>query len=115
MRATSVLANAKSKAHQDASSRAAWREWTAHVLTRRDLRRESGAGVSRGRSSDEAARKRSGAKGRRNECKATREPVSRAKAAPTSAMHSAEARHTARIRNARVVQPPQASRREAHR
>ena len=37
MRATSVLANAKSKAHQDASSKAAWRGWKAHVLTQGDL------------------------------------------------------------------------------
>src|SRR6266481_1289734 len=38
MRATSVLANAKSKAHQDASSKAAWPGWKAHVLTQGDLR-----------------------------------------------------------------------------
>ena len=37
MRATSVLANAKSKAHQDASSRAAWPGGKAHVLTQGDL------------------------------------------------------------------------------
>ena len=37
MRATSVLANAKSKAHQDASSKAAWPGWKAHVLTQGDL------------------------------------------------------------------------------
>jgi len=37
MRATSVLANAKSKAHQDASSKAAWHGWKAHVLTQGDL------------------------------------------------------------------------------
>lgn len=113
VRATSVLGNAKSKAHQDAPSRAAWPEWTAHVLTRRGLRRESGAEVSRGRSSDEAERKYSGAKDRRNECKATREPVNRAKYALTSAVRSGEARHTARTQNAPVVQPLQASRREA--
>ena len=113
VRATSVLANAKSQDHQDASSRAAWPEWTAHVLTRRGLCRESGAEVSRGRSSDEAARKHSGAKDRRNECKATREPVNRAKAAPTSAVRRVETRNTARIPNAPVVQPPPALRREA--
>jgi len=37
MRATSVLANAKSKAHQDASSKAAWHGWKAHVLTQGGL------------------------------------------------------------------------------
>jgi hypothetical protein len=37
MRATSVLANAKSKAHQDASSKAAWPGWKAHVLTQGGL------------------------------------------------------------------------------
>ena len=113
MRATSVLANAKSKAHQDASSRAAWPGRKAHVLTQGDLRRESAAGVSRGRSSDDAVRKHGGAKGRRNECKATREPVNRAPTAQPSAVRSAHARHTARTQTASVVQPPQAARSEA--
>lgn len=113
VRATSVRANAKSQDHQAASSRAAWPEWTAHVLTRRGLRRESGAEVSRGRSRDEAARKHSGAKDRRNEGKATREPVNRAQTAPTSAVRSVQARPTARTQNAPVVQPPPASRGEA--
>ena len=113
MRATSVLANAKSKAHQDASSRAGWHGWKAHVLTQGDLRCESTAEVSRGRSSVEAARKRGGAKGRRNDCKATKEPVSRAKPAPTSAAHSEPSRHAARTRTAPMVQPSQAARREA--
>ena len=75
MRATSVRVNAKSKVHQDASSRAAWPEGKAHVLTQGDLLCESTAGVSRGHSSVEAVRKHGGAKGRRNDCKATREPV----------------------------------------
>ena len=39
MRATSERANAKSKAHQDASSRAAWHEGKAHVLTQGGLRK----------------------------------------------------------------------------
>src|SRR5216117_2311695 len=75
MRATSVRVNAKSKFHQDASSRAAWHEGKAHVLTQGDLLCESTAGVSRGHSSVEAERKHCGAKGRRIDCKATREPV----------------------------------------
>src|SRR5436190_23532614 len=57
MRATSVLANAKSKAHQDESSRAAWPGWKAHVLTQGDLlkaRARARAGVSRGHSSEDA-------------------------------------------------------------
>src|SRR5204862_5874797 len=54
MRATSVLANAKSKDHQDASSRAAWHEGKVHVLTQGGLTCESVPGVSRGRSSVEA-------------------------------------------------------------
>lgn len=113
MRATSVLANAKSNAHQDASSKAAWHEGKAHVLTQGDLFCESGTGVSRGRSSDEAARKHGGAKGRRNDCKATREPVNRAKSAPTSADCSGSPRNAARTRSAPMVQPSQAPRREA--
>jgi len=37
VRATSVLANAKSKVHQDASGRGAWRDGKVHVLTQGDL------------------------------------------------------------------------------
>ena len=37
VRATSVLANAKSKIHQDASGRAAWPGWRVHDLTQGDL------------------------------------------------------------------------------
>src|SRR5580704_5134135 len=85
VRATSVRVNAKSKIHQGASGRAAWREGKAHVLTQGDLARESGPGVSRGHSSEEAVRKHGGAKGRRNDCNAIRKPVSRANHAPTSA------------------------------
>jgi len=113
MRATSVLGNAKSKAHQDASSRAAWHGRKAHVLTQGDLFCESGTGVSRGRSSDDAARKHGGAKGRRNDCKATREPVNRAKRVQTSAARSERSRNAARTRSAPMVQPSQAPRREA--
>lgn len=113
MRATSVLANAKSNDHQDASSRAAWPGWKAHVLTQGDLFCESRRGVSRGHSSDEAVRKHGGAKGRRNVCKATRGPVSRAITAQTSAARSEQSRHAARTRTAPVVQPQQAVRREA--
>ncbi len=113
MRATSVLANAKSKDHQDASSKAAWPEGKAHVLTQGDLSCESGTGVSRGHSSDDAMRKHGGAKGRRNDCKATREPVNRANIAPTSAARSEQSRHAARTRSAPMVQPSQATRREA--
>jgi hypothetical protein len=55
MRATSVLANAKSQAHQDASSKAAWPGWKVHVLTQGDLlEARARAGVSRGHSSEEA-------------------------------------------------------------
>jgi hypothetical protein len=82
MRATSVRVNAKSKVHQDASSRAAWREGKAHVLTQGDLLCESTAGVSRGHSSVVAEGKPGGAKGRRNDCKATREPVKEDKESP---------------------------------
>ena len=55
MRATSVLGNAKSKVHQDASSRAAWHGWKAHVLTQGDLlKAKARAEVSRGHSSEDA-------------------------------------------------------------
>jgi len=113
MRATSVLANAKSKAHQDASSRAAWHGGKAHVLTQGDLFCESRTGVSRGHSSDEAVRKHGRAKGRRNDCKATREPVNRVKEAQTSAARSERSRDAVRTRSAPMVQPSQAQRREA--
>ncbi len=107
MRATSVLANAKSKAHQDASSKAAWPGWKAHVLTQGDLLESESerAGVSRGHSSEEAGRKPGGAKGRRSDCKATREPVKDGKHARTSAARGGEPRHTARTRTALMVQP----------
>jgi hypothetical protein len=110
MRATSVLANAKSKDHQDASSRGSWHEGTAHVLTQGDLRCESNAEVSRGHSSDDAVRKHSGAKGRRNESKATREPVNRATIAQTSAEHSEQSPTTARTQLAQMMQSSQAGR-----
>jgi len=113
MRATSVRANAKSKAHQDASSRAAWHEGKAHVLTQGDLLCESRTGVSRGHSSVEAMRKHGGAKGRRNDCKATREPVKGDKPAQTSAARSEQSRHAARTQTASMVQPSQAVRGEA--
>jgi len=64
VRAASVLANTKPKAHQDASSRAGWPVGKVQVLTRGDLDAERRRGVSRGRSSDEARRKAGGAKGR---------------------------------------------------
>jgi len=86
MRAISVLANAKSNRHQkthrvepDGPGRKSMH------LTRGGLPDESPGGVSRGRSSDEAVRKHGGAKGRRNDCKATNQPVSPAKTARTSA------------------------------
>jgi hypothetical protein len=88
-RATSVRANAKSEDHQDVLSRGPWPEGKAHVLTQGDLLGESQTGVSRGHSSDESRRKTAGAKGRRNDCKATREPVTRAQLAQTSADRSA--------------------------
>jgi hypothetical protein len=115
MRATSVLATAKSKVHQDALCRAAWHGWKVHALTQGDLACESGSGVSRGRSSVESRRKAAGAKGRRNQCKATREPVNRAEEAQTSAARSETSRHAARTRTAPMVQPSQAARREANR
>jgi hypothetical protein len=113
MRATSVRANVKSKVHQDASSRAAWHEGKAHVLTQGDLLCENRTGVSRGHSSVEAVRKHGGAKGQRNDCKATRKPVNRAKTAQPSVARSEESRHAARTRSAPMVQPSQARRSEA--
>ena len=64
VRAASVLANAKPKAHQDAPSRAGWRAEKVQVLTRGDLPAERRGEVSRGRSSDDARRKTGTAKGR---------------------------------------------------
>ena len=112
VRAASVRENAKPRDHQDAPSRAAGRGRKAHVLTQGDLPGASLPGVSRGRSSVEAGRKPGGAKGRRNECKATREPVSREENTPTSADCSAQSRNSDRTRTAQVVQPPQSARGE---
>ena len=53
-RATSVRANAKSKIHQDASSRAGRHGPRVVGLTRGDLRCESAGGVSRGRRREES-------------------------------------------------------------
>jgi hypothetical protein len=63
MRAASVLANAKPKTHQDASSRAGWRAEKVEVLTRGELPAERLGEVSRGHSSKEVPRKRETAKG----------------------------------------------------
>ncbi len=57
VRAASVLANAKPKAHQDASSRARRHVGKVQALTRGDLPAERRGEVSRGRSSEEACRK----------------------------------------------------------
>ena len=65
--AISVLADAKSKPHQDTACRAGWPEGKVKVLTRGDLLRASAGGVSRGRSSVESRRKAAGAKDRRNQ------------------------------------------------
>lgn len=109
MRATSVLVNAKSKAHQGASGRAAWRGLKVPVLTQGDLTRQSGPGVSRGHSSVEAVRKHGGAKGRRNHCKATQEPVNRVQSVHTSAARSVKARNAVRTSSVPMVQPSQTS------
>jgi len=64
----SVLGNAKSNQHR--KTRTVEPDGTGRKfmhLTRGDLRRESGAEVSRGRSSEEARRKAGGAKGRRTQ------------------------------------------------
>src|SRR4051794_1027905 len=63
VRAASVLANTKPKAHQDAPSKAGWRVGKVQVLTRGDLLRESVGEVSRSHSSDDARRKAGRAKG----------------------------------------------------
>ncbi len=89
-RATSVLVNAKSEDHQDVPSRGPWHEGKAHVLTQGDLFDESRTEVSRGHSSEESRRKTEGAKGRRNDCKATRESATRAQPAQTSADRSVQ-------------------------
>lgn len=109
--AASVLANAKPEIHQDTGGRAAWPGMRVHVLTQGDLTRESGPGVSRGRSSEEAVRKHGGAKGRRNDCKATREPVKLAKRARTSAGRGEPSPNPAQTPDAPMVQPSPALRR----
>lgn len=61
----SVLATAKPKDHRTVLCRARRREWKDRVLTRGGPLVERLEGVSRGHSSEEAPRKRGGAKGRR--------------------------------------------------
>ena len=56
--ATSVLANAKSKAHQDTSGKARWHAERVQVLTRGDLFAERQREVSKGRSSRDPAERR---------------------------------------------------------
>src|ERR1700721_3973911 len=58
--AASVLANAKPEVHPDTSGRARRRARKVKVLTRGGLGRESGQGVSRGHSSDEAGESQGG-------------------------------------------------------
>lgn len=76
MRATSVLGNAKSNRHRKTHGvepDGAGRKFT--LLTRGGLPRESGAGVSRGRSSAEARGNPGGAKGRRDRTRRDRQPA----------------------------------------
>src|ERR1700761_7011073 len=70
VRAASVRVNAKPKPHPDAPGRAGGRVGKVQALTRGDLRRESAAEVSKGRSSADARRKPGRAKGRSNQLKA---------------------------------------------
>jgi len=67
MRATSWRVTAKSQDHQDASGRVRLHAQRVLILTRGDLRRESAGEVSKDRSSVDAVRKHSGAKGRRTD------------------------------------------------
>src|SRR5882724_9226534 len=67
MRATSWRATAKSQDHPDALGRVRLHAQRVHVLTRGDLQRESAGEVSKDRSSVDAVRKHSGAKGRRTD------------------------------------------------
>lgn len=113
MRAASVLVTAKPQAHQGASGRAAWPGMKVHVLTQGDLTRESGPGVSRGRSSEEAVRKHGGAKGRRIDCKATRKPVKSATNSPNvSSPSGRRPRNAARTPSARWCNQSSAPERE---
>lgn len=107
--AASVLLNAKPKAHQGTPGKAAWPGVKVSVLTQGGLGRESGPGVSRGRSSEDAVRKHGGAKGRRCQCKATQESVSQAQPVHTSAARGGDPRRAERTRNAGVVQPHKAA------
>ena len=109
-RATSVLANAKSKTHQDVASRGGWRAGKVQVLTRGDLLRESAEGVSRGHSSDESARKNAGAKGRKNQRQAPWSIAKAANPAPTSATRGAEIPTVERTQPAHAMQSRQAGR-----
>ena len=110
--ATSVLANAKSRVHQDTSCRARWHGGRVEVITRGDLLCEGIGEVSRGRSSDETCRKPGGAKGRRNQpVVALRSIVSRGKELPGRQQTVVRIpRHSARTRSVRAVKPRQTER-----
>jgi hypothetical protein len=108
--ATSARASTKSETHQDTSSRARRHGRKVETLTRGDLRLESGGEVSRGRSSDDAPRKRGGAKGRSiNEHGSTRSDSSRRETPET---HGAAITATSVDRHAEA-EPVQPGRAEA--
>ncbi len=110
MRAMSVLANAKSNCHRKThrvEPDGAGREFTH--LTRGGLPGESAAGVSRGRSSEEARGNLCGAKGRRDRARRDRRtaPLVRARRTPKQAGRDNYGRHPARReRNGRVESRP---------
>jgi hypothetical protein len=114
MRATSVLANAKSKAHQDASSKAAWPGWKAHVLTqggllKREREQESAEAIVVMMPSESSAERRAeGATAKRAESLWT----GTINQSNVSRLEMGEPLHTARTRTAGMVQPSYAARRE---
>ena len=106
MRAMSVLANAKSNRHEkthQVEPDGTGRKYTH--LTRGGLRRESAAGVSRGRSSEEPRVTAGGAKGRRVRARRDRRtaPSVRARRAPKRTGRDNHGRHpVGRFRSRRV-------------
>jgi hypothetical protein len=93
--AMSVLGNAKSRSHRktyEVEPDGAARKFTH--LTRGDLLRESGRGVSRGRSSKENRRKPEGAKGQRTKRQANRQTPANERGANRNELGAATAATT---------------------
>ena len=107
VRATSVRVNAKSKVHQDASSRAAWHGWKVHVLTQGDLL-EAKAGEQKSAEAIVVKMPSESPAERRAEGTTAKRPGSLGtgkKNPNVSSLSLEDPRHAVRTQNALMVQP----------